>query len=148
MKLKTPTKRKKQAKSAVSTELLLAFGYIAGRIVDTQIDWKPGQIGRWDVAYLPDGETPRIEFSLFPEGTIITLRSLNHSEVHLRLEAAALAISECAMNWVSYQAYEAGKHQIGETAALLYHRLHNYIWYNPKSGMTEHERILIHRYND
>ena len=148
MKLKTPTKRKMQSKGAVRTELLLTFGYIAGKIVDTQIDWKPGQIGRWNVAYLPDGKTPRIEFSLFPEGTILTLRSLNHCEVHLGLEAAALAISECAMNWVSYQAYEAGKHYIGETAALLYHRLNNYISYDPKSGLTEQERILIQRYND
>ena len=148
MKLKTPTKRKKQAKSGISTELLLAFGYIAGTIVDTQIDWKPGQIGRWNVAYLPDGETPRIEFSHFSEGTILALRSLNHSEVQLGIEAAGLAISECAMNWVSHQAYEAGKHHIGETAALLYHRLHSYTGYDPKSGLTEHERILIHRYND
>ena len=148
MNLKTPTKRKKQAKSAVSTELLLAFGYIAGRIVDTQIDWKPGQIGRWDIAYLPDGETPRIEFSLFPEDTVLTLRSLNNSNVHLGLEAAALAISECAMNWVSYRAYEAGKHHIGEAAALLHGRLHSYIWHNPKSGLSEQEKILIHRYND
>ena len=52
------------------------------------------------------------------------------------------------MNWVSYQAYEAGKHYIGETAALLYHRLNNYISYDPKSGLTEQERILIQRYND
>jgi hypothetical protein len=148
MKLKTRTRHRKQPKSAVNTELLLAFGNIAGKIVDTQIDWKPGQIGRWDVTYLPDGKTPRIEFSLFPEGTVLTLGSLNHCEVHLGLEAAALAISECAMNWVSYQAYEGGKHHIGETAALLYHRLHNYIWYHPKSGLNEHERILIQRYND
>jgi hypothetical protein len=111
--MKTPTKRKEKAASAVSTEVLLAFGYVAGKIVDTQIDWRPGQTGRWDVSYLPDGKTPRILFSLFPEGTILTLRSLNHSEVHLGLEAAALAISECAMNWVSCQAYEAGKHDIG-----------------------------------
>lgn len=148
MKLTRATKRKKQATSAGSMELLLAFGHIAGKIVDTHIDWKPGQTGRWDVAYLPDGKTPRIKFSLFPEGTILTLRSLNHGNVHLGLEAAALAISECAMNWVSYQAYEAGKHSIGETAALLYHRLHSYIWHNPKSGLFEHERTLIHRYND
>lgn len=148
MKLKTTTKGEKHAKTAVSTELLLAFGYIAGKIVDTQIDWKPGQTGRWDVAYLPDGKTPRIKFSLFPKDTILTLRSLNRSEVHLGLEAAAFAISESAMNWVSCQAYEAGKQSIGETAALLYHRLHSYIWHNPKSGLSEHERTLIHRYND
>ncbi|HEV2402199.1 MAG TPA: hypothetical protein VGS27_35045 [Candidatus Sulfotelmatobacter sp.] len=148
MKLTRATKRKKQAAHTVSTELLLTFGYIAGKIVDTQIDWKPGQTGRWDVAYLPDGKTPRIEFSLFPEGTILTLRSLNHSEADLGLEAAALAISECAMNWVSHQAYEARMPHIGETAALLYHRLHNYIWYNPESGLTEQEKILIQRYND
>ena len=67
MNLKTPTKRKMQSKGAVRTELLLTFGYIAGKIVDTQIDWKPRQIGRWNVAYLPDGKTPRIEFSLFPK---------------------------------------------------------------------------------
>lgn len=145
MKLKT---RKKNAAVEVSTELLLAFGYVAGKIVDTQIDWKPGQTGRWDVAYLPDGKTPRIKFSLFSEGTILTLRSLNHNEVRLGLEAAALAISECAMNWVSYQAYETGKHNIGEAASLLYHKLHSYIWHHPKSGLSEHERTLINRYND
>jgi hypothetical protein len=146
--MKAPTKRKEKAASAVSTELLLAFGCVAGKIVDTQIDWKPGQVGRWDVSYLPDGKTPRIRFSLFPKSTILTLRSLNHSEVRLGLEAAALAISECAMNWVSYQAYEAGKHDIGEAAAVLHGRLHSYIWHHPKSGLSEQERILIHRYND
>ena len=148
MKPKSSTKRNEKTTTAVSTELLLAFGYMAGKIVDNHIDWKPGQVGRWDVAYLPDGETPRIQFSLFPEGTVLTLRSLNHSKVDLGLEAAALAISECAMNWVSCQAYEAGKHSIGETAALLCHRLHSYIWHNPNSGLTEHERTLIYRYND
>ena len=147
MKLKTPTKRKEKATSAVSTELVLAFGYVAGEIVDTQIDWKPGQTGRWDVAYLPDGKTPRIKFSLFPEGTVLSLRSLNHSNFHLGLEAAALAISECAMNWVSYQAYEAGKHHIGEAAALMFHRLHNHIW-SRESELTKEEMVLIYRFND
>jgi len=148
MKLMRQTGRKKQAASGITKELLVAFGYMAGKIVDTLIDWKPGQEGRWDVAYLPDGKSPRIKFSLFPDGTVLTLRSLNGNMVNLGLEAAALAISECAMNWVSYQAYEAGNHDIGKAAAQHYYRLHRYIWNDPKSGLTEDEKILIHRYND
>lgn len=146
MKPTTAVKRKKQAKSAVSTELLLAFGYVAEKIVDTQIDWEPGQDGRWDVSLLPDGKTPRIKFSLFPKGTVCTLRSLNGNAVSVGLEAAALAISECAMNWVAFQAHESGKHDIGKTASLLYQRLHNYIGY--RSGLSVDEKLLIHRYND
>ena len=146
MKLMKQTRRKKQAANGISKELLLAFGYMAGKIVDTLIDWKPGQEGRWDVAHLPDGKSPRIKFNLFPNGTVLTLRSLNGNVVNLGLEAAALAISECAMNWIAFQAYDAGEQEIGKTASLLYQRLHKYIHY--RSGLSADEKLSIWRSHD
>lgn len=93
--------RTMKGSKVIPVELIRAFGFIAGEIVDHQIEWTPGQEGRWegrwDVTFLPDG-TPRIAFSLFPPSTQLTLRSANHSVVTLGLEAAALAISQCALN--------------------------------------------------
>lgn len=139
--------KKVKGSKPIPRELTKAFGFIAGEIVDHQIEWKPGQDGRWDVTSLEDG-TPRIEFSLFPFNTQLRLRSLNGNVVTLGLEAAALAISQCAMNWTSWQAAEAKKHGVGRLAAQLYGNLCFYIHRGRKSGLTGEERLLIHRYND
>jgi len=54
-------------------QLIAAFHNSAGNIVDTQIEWKPGQDGRWDIPPIKDcpADAPQIKFSGFaPETTL------------------------------------------------------------------------------
>lgn len=131
----------------ISDKVMKAFHRIAGNIIDTQIEYKPGQDGRWDVVPLPDG-TPRIKFSIFEPDTIFILRSANHNVVELGLEATALAISECAMNWVANSAEQGGHLDAAFEAGHLYAALHEYIFHVRQSRLTSEEKLLIHRYND
>ncbi len=130
--------------------LLMAFRHVAGQIVDRQIEWTPGQNGRWDIPALQDTPSgvPQIKFSGFPAETILTLRSANHSVVKLGLDAAALAISVVAWNWVVFQSFEAGKHDYGRKAEEYFKALHYHIFRSRKSGVTKDEEISIHRYID
>jgi hypothetical protein len=122
------------------------FGEVAGYIVDTQIKWRPGQNGRWQITYLADG-TPRIQFTGFRAGASLMLKSLNGNCVRLGLEAAALAISECAMNWTSSHAEGSGAFGSAEEASTFYLSLHRYIA-GEESGLTHKEKNLIRWYND
>lgn len=136
-----------QAKKKMSGLVLLTFAEYVNRIVESQIEWEPGQNGRWDVTYLEDG-TPRIAFSGFADGTVLALHSLNGNTVKLGLEAAALAISQCAMNWVMFHAFEQERHDIGRQADRFFHRLTSHIHHSRKSNVTSDEKRLIYRFND
>jgi hypothetical protein len=146
------TKQKREPGWGMEYNLELAFGKIAGQIVDTQIEWQPGQNGRWYVAREGDVSTslsePRILFADFPPDTKLRLRSLNGSVVTLGLYAASLAISECAINWVAAQAAQYGNDFMSKLAAKYYEQLHYYIHRSRNSGLSNEEKQLIHRYND
>jgi hypothetical protein len=135
---------------ASAPELLAAFHDIAGQIIDTQIDYKPGQNGRWDIPApkkSPSG-VHQIEFSIFPADTIFTLKSANHNVVSLGLKAAALAISLVAWNWVSWQAHDAGKTAFAQQADANYRHLLQFVFHNGKSPLTPQEQMLIRQYAD
>ena len=135
---------------ASAPELLAAFHNVAGRIIDTQIDYKPGQNGRWDIPApkkSPSG-VHQIEFSIFPEDTIFTLKSANNNVVSLGLNAAALAISLVAWNWVSWQAHDAGKAAFAQQADAIYRHLLQFVFHSGKSTVTRQEQILIRQYAD
>jgi hypothetical protein len=97
---------------------LAAFHHVAGHIIDSQIDYKPGQYGRWDISAPKDSSSgvSQIKFSIFRADTIFTLKSENHSVVSLGLNAAALAIGLVAWNWVEWQAHDAGRNDIAKQA--------------------------------
>lgn len=130
--------------------LLMDFRHVVGQIVDRQIEWVPGQNGRWDISpaeYSPAG-VPQIKFSGFPAETILTMRSANHNVVKLGLDAAALAISLVAWNWVIFHAFEAGRHEYGRKADEYFKKLQYHIFRSRKSGLTDADQFSIHRYID
>jgi len=141
--MKNATQR---AMRKMSGLVLLTFAEYVNRIVESQIEWEPGQNGRWDVTCLEDG-TPRIAFSGFAEGTVLTLHSLNGNTVKLGPEAAALAISQCAMNWATFHAFEQERHDLGRQADGFFCRLTFHIFHSRKSGVTSDEKLLIFRFN-
>jgi hypothetical protein len=122
------------------------FGELAGRIVDNQIVWEPGQQGRWELAFLPNSALV-IEFHDFPDDTILTLKSLNGTTVRLGLKAAAAAISQCAMGWNENQACEAGLLEVGKRANVWFHKITQFI-HGRNGNFTHDERRFIYRYND
>jgi hypothetical protein len=135
---------------ASAPELLAAFHDIAGQIIDTQIGYKPGQNGRWDIPApkkSPSG-VHQIEFSIFPADTIFTLKSANHNVVSLGLKAAALAISLVAWNWVEWQAHDAGRNDIAKQANKFSCDLMYFVFRSKKPALTSEEQHLIHRYID
>lgn len=135
---------------ASAPELLAAFHRTAGQIIDTQIDYKPGQDGRWDIPAPKDSPSGvyQIKFSIFPADTIFTLKSDNHNVVSLGLNAAALAISLVAWNWVEWQAHDAGRNDIAKQANKFWCDLMYFVFRSKKSGLTNEEQRLIHRYID
>ena len=135
---------------ASAPELLAAFHHVAGQIIDTQIDYKPDQNGRWDVPAPTDSPSGlyQIKFSIFPTDTIFTLKSNNHNVVSLGLNAAALAISLVAWNWVEWQAHDAGRNEIAKQASKVWSDLMYFAFRSQKSGLTNEEKLLIHQYID
>lgn len=135
-----------QAMRKMSGLVLLTFAEYVNRVIESEIEWEPGQNGRWDVTYLEDG-TPRIAFSGFAEGTVLTLQSLNGNRVKLGLEAAALAISQCAMTLATFHFYERERHDLGRLADGFFCRLTFHIFHSGKSGVTSDEKLLIFHFN-
>ena len=135
---------------ASAPELLAAFHHTAGQIIDRQIDYKPGQNGRWDIPAPKDSSSGvhQIKFSSFPADTIFTLKSNNNNVVSLGLNAAALAISLVAWNWVEWQAHDAGRKDMAKQANKFWSDLMYFVFRSKKSGLTKEEQLLIHRYID
>jgi hypothetical protein len=135
---------------ALAPELLAAFHHIAGQIIDHQIVYKPGQNGRWDIAAPKDSPSGihQIKFSIFPTDTIFTFKSANHNVVQLGLNAAALAISLCAWNWVMWSANDAGSTAAAKQAQKYYEKLHYHIFRSRHSALSEVDKRQIVRYID
>jgi hypothetical protein len=90
----------------------------------------------------------QIKFSIFPADTIFTLKSANHNVVSLGLNAAALAISLVAWNWVEWQAHDAGKHDFAKHADAIYKQLFHVVFHRSNSPVTRQEQVLIRQYMD
>ena len=80
------------------------------------------------------------------EQDLWTLRSGNHSVVRLRQEAANLAMSICACNWLSIKFFESGDRALAKRGHEDY--LRHLKKLNRRSGITKEEAALIFRYID
>jgi hypothetical protein len=122
------------------------FYEVAGKLIDTQIQWTPEQQGRFDVVLLPDNKTPVVEFHQFPEGTMLRLKHPLAGSVTLGLKAAAAAISYVAMNRVIWAAHEAGKTEASQVADGYWNAIGKYIFHTRTFGKDE--QLCIRRYAD
>ena len=80
------------------------------------------------------------------EQNLWILRSGNHSVVRLRQEAANLAMSICACNWLSIKFFESGDRALAKRGHEDY--LRHLKKLNRRSGITKEEAALIFRYID
>jgi hypothetical protein len=119
-------------------------------IIDTQIEYKPGQDGHFVIQKAKDSPTatPLVKFEGFAPDSIFTLASLNRTHVELGLNASALAISSCAMCWLSSALVQEGRMEAARLALDHYHKLQHFIFKGRKSGLTQTERERIYAYND
>ena len=126
--------------------LQAAFLDIAFHIQSSQVRYpegiRPFSI-IFDCEWLKPPNVPVARFRNMPADSVLLMTSCNHQTVTLGAKAAALAITQCALGWLS----NSPDQTIGKEAADMCHKLTKYIW-SRKSGLTETEKILIHRYND
>jgi hypothetical protein len=132
------------------TLVFLKLYHIAGGIIDTQIRYKPGQDGRFVIQKAKESltGTPLVKFEGFAPYTIFTLASLNRTHLELGLSASALAVSSCAMNWLSSAFVQEGRMEAARLTLDYYHKLQRFIFKGRKSGLTQTERERIYAYND